>query len=376
MRICLIVNKDKGVLGPSETFLRAHATQLDRVVAVLLGNPSLRKSGIEGGSFLLPQSYFARGMRWMIRKIGLSNLHRQDTASLKRCFRRMRPDVVLAEYGHTAASVLDACRALQIPLVAHFHGWDAYVLPRDSEIRAEYASLFEYAAKIVAVSKHMEDELVRLGAPRDRIEWNPCGANLPEEEQTATPGQATPLFVSVGTMRSKKAQTATLLAFEKIAGQMPDASLELLGGGDMLEYQQQLSRFLGISHRVQFHGHVDHSTVFQRLQHARCYVHPSITSPNGDSEGTPVAVLEGMAMGLPVVATRHGGIADVVRDGETGFLVPEYDVESTALAMLRYATDPELADRHGCAGREDVINRWSMEHSLARLYAILREAVG
>ena len=376
MRICLIVNKDEGVLGPSETFLQAHATQLDGVVAVLIGNPLRRKSGVADGSFLVSQGFVARGVRLVSRRIRLSSLHGQDTAVLKRFLKQTRPDVVLAEYGPTAVSVLDACRALRIPLVAHFHGWDAYVLPRDPEIRVEYTSLFEYAAKIVAVSKHMEDELLKLGAPQDRIEWNPCGAELPEEEAAARPETAPPLFVSVGTMRYKKAQTATLLAFEEVMRTVPEATLELLGGGPMLEYQEQLGRFLGVSHRVQFRGDVDHRTVFDRLRLARCYVHPSVQSSSGDSEGTPVAVLEAMAMGLPVVATHHGGIPDVVRHCETGLLVPEYDVKATAQAMLRYAQDPGLAAQHGRAGRADVINRWSMEHSLARLHAILEEAVG
>jgi colanic acid/amylovoran biosynthesis glycosyltransferase len=376
MRICLIVNKDEGVLGPSETFLKAHATQLDGVVAVLIGNPLRRKSGVADGSFLVSQGFVARGVRWVSRRIRLSSLRGQDTAVLKRFLRQTRPDVVLAEYGPTAVSVLDACRALQIPLVAHFHGWDAHVLPRNPEIRAAYTSLFEYAAKIVAVSKHMADELVKLGAPRERIEWNPCGAELPEEEEAARPETAPPLFVSVGTMRFKKAQTATLLAFEEVMREVPEATLELLGGGPMLEYQEQLGRFLGVSDRVQFHGAVDHRTVFDLLRLARCYVHPSVQSSNGDSEGTPVAVLEAMAMGLPVVATLHGGIPDVVRHGETGLLVPEYDVAATAQAMLRYAQEPGVAARHGRAGRADVINRWSMEHSLARLLAILEEAVG
>jgi glycosyltransferase involved in cell wall biosynthesis len=176
-------------------------------------------------------------------------------------------------------------------------------------------------------------------------------------------------------MSPKKAQAGSLLAFREVARQVPDSTLDLFGGGPMLDFQKQLSRFLGIEDRVTFHGIADHKRVVDRLREARCYIHPSVVADDGDSEGTPVSVLEGMAMGLPVAATRHGGIRDVVRDGETGALVEEYDVESLAEAMVRYALDPDLAANHGRAGRDDVAKRWAMTHSLDRLAKILSEAM-
>lgn len=374
MRICIAVNKSRGTFGPSETFIRAHATQLEGVAGVIVGNPLNRRSGAGHGSPLQSLTLAARGIRLLARRLGLSTSEKQDKGALLRYLRKLRPDVVLAEYGHTATSVLGACRAMNIPLVAHFHGWDAFVLPHDPQVRAEYGSLFAYAAKVIAVSRHMVDELVALGARRDQIAWNPCGAELPSEDLTARPEKASPKFVSVGTMRLKKAQTGTLLAFSRILKEVPDATLELLGGGPMLEYQRQLADFLGIARQVSFHGVVDHDFVFERLRAARCYVHPSVRAENGDCEGTPVSVLEAMAVGLPVIGTRHGGIPDVVRDGQTGFLVPEYDVGATAQAMARYGNDARLAALHGGAGRRDVADHWSMSSSLARLSAILEEA--
>jgi colanic acid/amylovoran biosynthesis glycosyltransferase len=81
----------------------------------------------------------------------------------------------------------------------------------------------------------------------------------------------------------------------------------------------------------------------------------------------------GPSIGLPVVATRHGGIRDVVEDGVTGFLVDEHDENGMTDAMARLATDPALAGRLGHAGAQAVASRWSMEHSLARLSAIIQD---
>ena len=80
------------------------------------------------------------------------------------------------------------------------------------------------------------------------------------------------------------------------------------------------------------------------------------------------------ARGLPVVATRHGGIADVVRDNETGFLVDEHDVRSMARAMVRLANDPDLAGRLGTAGRKHACADYSMEKSIGGLRRILEDA--
>ena len=92
-------------------------------------------------------------------------------------------------------------------------------------------------------------------------------------------------------------------------------------------------------------------------------------------DGTPVAVLEASATGLPVVATRHAGIPDVVLDGETGLLVDEGDVEGMAAQMIRLADDPELAARLGRAGRQRVCAEFSMEKSIAGLWSIIEGAI-
>jgi glycosyltransferase involved in cell wall biosynthesis len=99
-----------------------------------------------------------------------------------------------------------------------------------------------------------------------------------------------------------------------------------------------------------------------------------LRAADGDSEGTPVAVLEASACGLPVVSTRHGGIIDAVIDGTSGFLVEEGDVEAMAEHMLRLVRDPGLAATLGAAGRRHIVDNYSAEKSLSRLRAVLLDA--
>jgi glycosyltransferase involved in cell wall biosynthesis len=100
----------------------------------------------------------------------------------------------------------------------------------------------------------------------------------------------------------------------------------------------------------------------------------SVTTSDGDVEGTPVSVLEAGAAGLPVVATRHAGIADVVLDGETGLLVAERDVAGMADAVLALIRDPARAAALGRRGRERVAAEFSLDVSIARLWGALEAA--
>jgi len=368
----MIVNKPAGRLAPSETFLRAHAARLAGDTLVLVGDPGRRRIGVDGGPYLVSQHLAARAFRGALARLYPGIREALDRRAVRRILERERVDVVLAEYGPTAISVREACRREGTPFVAHFHGWDAYVLPQRPEVLAGYRRVFRDAAAIVAVSRHMVEQLVSLGAPEEKIHWNPCGAVVPEV--AARPGEAPPLFVAVGRFTPKKAPDVTLRAFAHVVRAVPDARMEMIGPGPLLEASRSLARELGIEERIEFHGAAAHDAVCRPLSRARCFVQHSVTAPDGDREGTPVAVLEAMALGLPIVSTRHTGIMDIVEEGATGTLVEEFDVEDMARAMIAYARDPARAEAHGRAAREAVRTRWSMDLSIERLCAIVRDA--
>jgi glycosyltransferase involved in cell wall biosynthesis len=104
------------------------------------------------------------------------------------------------------------------------------------------------------------------------------------------------------------------------------------------------------------------------------FLHPSVTTPLGQVEGWGVALAEAAASGLPVVATRSGGIPDQVVDGVTGLLVDEHDVEGLARAMEELAEDPELRQRMGVAGRANIHEVGNVQTQLAKLGDVLEQA--
>jgi glycosyltransferase involved in cell wall biosynthesis len=111
------------------------------------------------------------------------------------------------------------------------------------------------------------------------------------------------------------------------------------------------------------------------MRRARGFVQHSVEAESGDCEGTPVGILEAGASGLPVISTRHGGIPEVVVEGETGLLVDEKDVPGMAAHMIRLIREPDLAAQLGLAARRRVEALFTMERSLGQLWSVIRSCV-
>lgn len=132
---------------------------------------------------------------------------------------------------------------------------------------------------------------------------------------------------------------------------------------------------LGIADDVGFLGVRSLAEVAAAMQRARAFVQHSMTTGYGDSEGTPVGILEAGASGLPVVATRHAGIPNVIIDGETGLLVDEGNVAGMAKRMLRLAREPELAGRLGRAAHRRIRAQFTMGQITANLWHIIQDVL-
>jgi colanic acid/amylovoran biosynthesis glycosyltransferase len=352
----------------SETFIRAHFERLPARVEALVGGYLPTHSG--DGAPLFHQGLVARVARGIGRRVLRLASGYLETRAVVHFLKRRRITAVLCEYGPTGVMCYPACRTARVPLIVHFHGFDAYDRTTLDSFGRSYPQLFEAASAIVAVSRHMEQTLLELGAPRKKLHYNPYGVDT-KVFRGAEPAAVPPRFLSVGRFVDKKAPHLTVLAFSLVAREVPEAQLTMIGGGPLMEASRQLARALRIGERVDFVGPQPPLDVAAAMRRSRAFVQHSVVTSYGDSEGTPVAILEAGASGLPVVATRHRGIADVVVDGTTGFLVDELDVDAMAERMLRLATDAQLADRLGRAGREHVASNYLVEDRIASLWQII-----
>jgi glycosyltransferase involved in cell wall biosynthesis len=352
----------------SETFIRAHIERLPATVKVLSGGGFPNYT--EDGTPLLSARTGPRLLRACARRLLRWPPEYFPTRALARFLAANAVEVVLAEYGPTGCAVLDVCTRAAVPLVVHFHGYDAYQRPTLQTYGEAYMRLFDAAAAVVAVSREMERALLSLGVPRDRLFYNPCGVDI-VTFSSGNPAGVAPVFVAVGRFVEKKAPHLVVLAFAEVRKACPEARLIMIGDGILRGATQHLARALNLGDAIEFLGPRPHAEVGAILRGARAFVQHSVVATDGDAEGTPVAILEAGATGLPVVATRHGGIPDAVLSGETGFLVDEGDVRGMAARMIELAQDPLLARHLGEAARRHICAEFSEEKAIGGLLRIL-----
>jgi glycosyltransferase involved in cell wall biosynthesis/SAM-dependent methyltransferase len=296
-----------------------------------------------------------------------------DEDKIVRAFAEHRIDRILLEYGMENVAFVDlyARRLRHIPLVVHFHGYDASRMLHDPRVAALYARLADGLADIVAVSRPMADRLIEIGFPEERVHVVPYavdGAGLP----IASPGGEPCHFVAVGRMVAKKAPLAVLEAFRRVHAQMPNTRLTMAGDGLLLPAAQAFVRAHQLEGAVQLLGGCEHADAIALIASGSVFVQHSVVDPaTGDREGLPNSVLEASATGLPVVATRHEGIPEAIVDGMTGWLVEEHDVDGMANRMLTLARDPGMRARMGAAGRARMLAQYSRAQQVHRLRTIL-----
>jgi len=294
---------------------------------------------------------------------------------LARLIRRQRPRIL---HTHTAkAGALGRLAALlagdaRPPIVLHtFHGHvlrGYFSRPRTAAFRLLERWLARGSTALVAVSPQVRDDLVQLGvAPGRRFAVVRLGIELDERvgagaEQRAECrrilGIEPERFVVgwIGRMTGVKRTQDVLLAFQRLRELGIDACLCLVGDGPERPSVERRAHDLGIMRQTLFLGFQEDVAPFYAAFDA--LVLPSL------NEGTPVSAIEALAAGCPVVATRVGGVPDVVRDNVDGFLVDPGDVSDLADRLAQLAADSRLRKHMGSAGRERVVSRYAVDRLL------------
>ena len=183
-------------------------------------------------------------------------------------------------------------------------------------------------------------------------------------------------FLAVGRFIDKKRPDLTVRAFCEAAKDHPDAMLEMIGDGPLMPACKALVAKSGLDGQVLFHGELPHDAVRDRLSRAQFFLQHSVTAPDGNTEGLPTAIQEAMAAGAVVLSTRHAGIPEIVRHGETGLLVAENDepdfVNTIKLAMSGGLDVDAMADQ----ARATAVKHLDKRLLTDRLEAMMSRTIG
>lgn len=348
----------------SETFIQAHRKLPFNIRFYYEGYLPRRLEGVES------LQHFNIAQR--IKKKFYKRFDLFETALLQ-SLKKEKVDCILAEYGPTACRSLNVLTFLQLPLIVHFHGYDASVKNLLEEYADGYKKVFAYAAAIVVVSGKMKESLIALGCPEEKLVMAVYGPdNIFFNIQ---PHYKQQQFIAVGRFVEKKGHALTIAAFREVVNVYPAAKLIMVGDGELLESCKNAALDLGLESSIEFAGVKSREELLLLFKESIAFVQHSVTAVNGDSEGTPVAILEAQASALPVISTYHAGIPDVVVNNETGLLTEEKDVQGMANNMIRILQEEEFAKKLGKKGRENMELHFTLEKHLQTISDIVNTAL-
>lgn len=194
----------------------------------------------------------------------------------------------------------------------------------------------------------------------DKFKIIRCGVDIEQFEYRAPAAQSNKL-VYVGRLSAEKGLPILFESLATLKQRQVDAHLTVLGDGSDRAYLEQMVENMGLSKQVSFAGFVDQATIAATLRDSDIFVLPSF------AEGIPVALMEAMAIGLPVIATYVGGVTELVIDGETGQVVYPSDPKHLALAIEKYVNDPEFCLVVANKARQKVATEFNIEDQVDKL---------
>jgi glycosyltransferase involved in cell wall biosynthesis len=296
---------------------------------------------------------------------------------LVRLIREFRPHVVHTHTAKAGALGRLAAALCRVPVVVHtYHGhvFDGYFSPlRTRLVVAAERALAWRATALIAVTERVRREVLAHGIGRpDRVVVVPLGLDL--DTMQAAPARrgelraelgltaATPLVGIVARLVPIKAHETFLQAARDVAAARPDAVFLVAGDGERRGALEAMAGELGLGGRVRFLG--------WRADLDRLYADLDVVVLTSKNEGSPVALIEAMAAGRPVVSTRAGGVEDVVTDQVTGRVVPVGDAAAVARAVVGLLDDPGGAARLGEAARAAVVGRFGSRRLVGDIDAL------
>jgi glycosyltransferase involved in cell wall biosynthesis len=261
-----------------------------------------------------------------------------------------------------------AHRLLDVPYSFTAHAHDIYI------DQLQLGTLVREASAVATISDFNRELLRPYGAgSATRCELVRCGVDpsayafRPRTVPAAGPVKA----ICVATLNELKGHSVLLDALAQGGPELERVQLDLVGSGPLEARLRAQAERLGIAGRVRFHGTRSEREVAELLGAADLFVLASVRTPIGWMDGIPVALMEALAAGLPVIASRLSGIPELVRDGETGVLAAPGDPADLARAFARVLADPEATLARAHAGRALIEREFDIERSAERMLGVL-----
>jgi len=300
-------------------------------------------------------------LRWYAYPLGALYLVAGAVQLISHC-RRHGLDVIFAQWivpGGIIGAV--ASRLARVPLAIAVHGSDVFMVSKNRLAGLVGRLALTRARAVIPCSQDFADKVIAFGAPVASTTAIPYGVDTERfrpdrsarqwlEAELGISGER-PVLVAMGRLVHKKGFAVLLAAMPALLSRYPDTLLIVAGSGELDRSLQDFSRSLGVAEHVMFVGHVPWDQTRLYLAGATAVVVPSVVDHAGNVDGLPNVLLEAMACGSAIVASKVGGIPDVVADGANGILVPPGQPDALAAAIADLLANPVERARLGANAR-------------------------
>jgi colanic acid/amylovoran biosynthesis glycosyltransferase len=303
-------------------------------------------------------------------------VYRGEYGVLARLLERREADLVHVYFGHAGVHLLPFLRRWPKPALVSFHGMDVQTRAGRPGYEENLRALLHELPLVLVRSESLRDRLIALGCSSAKIRLNRTGVPMdifPVLERPRPIGAWH--LVQACRLIEKKGIDIALGAFARFLALHPGSTFTIAGEGPLREPMAQQVARAGLTASVYFTGFLDQAALRDLYHRSHVFVHPSRMTADQNQEGIPNSMIEAMATGLPVLATRHGGIPEAVEHGRSGLLVAEDDQTALFENMRRLAEEPALWESLSHAAAADVRARFEHSAQIATLEACYDEAI-
>ena len=288
-------------------------------------------------------------------------------------------DIVHCHFGPNGARgvYLREIGAVDGKIVTTFHGYDLTSYVRQSR-KDVYRNVFKYGDLMMPISYKWRDKLIQMGCDKKKIVVHRMGIDTEKIKPNRIDRQDNRHLkvLSVGRFVEKKGFYFSIKAVAEAVAESEEILYDIIGDGELRQDHEKLIKDLGADDYIKIHGWKDSEEVIEYMKGADVLMAPSLTSQQGDQEGIPVVIMEAMACGLAVISTKHSGIPELVKDGKSGLLVGEGDIEALKNSLIYFAQHHEKIDAMGREGRNIAENEYDIRKLNFELYHSYKRLLG
>jgi colanic acid/amylovoran biosynthesis glycosyltransferase len=297
--------------------------------------------------------------------------------------KRHQASTLHLHFGNVGWEYADVARKAGLKTVVSFYGYDMSQLPRRPEWRMRFRDMFTKVDRVITVwGGVMAQQLIDLGCPPEKLVVHHLGIDstqIPYRPRTWNGIEPLRILVA-SSFREKKGIPYAIDAVSRLAQRIP-VELTVIGDANPSPESQEEKRKIlariqesGIAGRARLLGLQPNAVMLEEAYRNHIYLAPSVTASNGDTEGgAPMAVAEMQATGLPVIATRHCDIGELVKDRASGILVDERDVAGLTEALIWMAENPQQWESLAGAARANVEQEFDAHTQGLRLASLYHD---